>query len=197
MESIQLTTIDGHHLAGDVAPPLGGYRGGAVICHPHPQFGGDRSNPIVDAVFRRLPRDGFRTLRFDFRDEFDDGVGERNDVHAAVDWLDARSEPDGGPLVLVGYSFGAVVAINSADARVSAIVAIAPPLAVMATTHPTVPTLVITPQHDQYTPPEVARDVIGEWSSAELSIAESADHFLVGRATWVADAAAEWLAARR
>ena len=192
MESALLSTADGHELTADIESPDGASVGGVVVSHPHPQYGGNRFNPVVDAVFRHLPTIGFTTLRFDFRAEFDGGVGERSDVIAALDELEGRSA---GPLAVVGYSFGAAVALNTDDDRIETMVAIAPPLTMMDVGAPRRPTLVLMPRHDQFTEVDAASDVVGSWPAAELRVIESTDHFLTGRTTTVAEAAGDWLVA--
>jgi alpha/beta superfamily hydrolase len=201
MESVLLTTSSGEELAGDLLEPSGANlvravrnRGGVVVCHPHPQHGGNRFNPVVDAIFRHLPTVGFSSLRFDFRAEYGGGVPERDDVVAALDEL-ARRVPS--PLFVAGYSFGAAVALGTVDDRIAGIVAIAPPLSMMTVPAPAVPSAVITPRHDQFNPPEAAEAIAGSWADCDLQTIESADHFLVGRAAEVAERAAAWLGARQ
>lgn len=189
----QLTTADGHVLAADVDEPDGPVRGAVVVCHPHPLYGGNRHNMVVDAVFRTLPTTGFRALRFDFRAEHGDGVAETADVVAAIDAVTAGQAVD-IPVFVVGYSFGAGVALRTADRRIRAVVAIAPPLPTMPVDPPpTVPVLVLTPRHDQYCPPDVAEPIVATWPDAEIDIVESADHFLAGHTAAVARHAVAWL----
>jgi alpha/beta superfamily hydrolase len=190
--SVQLTTGDGHLLEGDVAdrPDGGAPLGNVVLCHPHPRLGGDRFNVVIEALFSVLPAAGFRTLRFDFRRGHGDGVAERLDVVAALDVLAALG-PE--PMVSIGYSFGAAVALGTADGRVRAIVAIAPPLSAMPVRAPEVATLVLCPRHDQFCPPETIEPIVRDWDLAELAVVESADHFLAGRTAAVADEVVEWL----
>src|SRR5262245_31331987 len=104
-------------------------RAGAVVCHPHPQYGGDMDNAVVVALARRLARDGIVALRFDFG-PFSGGDEEVNDARVALDAL-ARHLPPGAPRALVGYSFGAWVALRAASegAPAARIVAVGPPLA--------------------------------------------------------------------
>ncbi len=92
----------------------------AVVCHPHPLFGGTLHNKVVHTLARSLRAGGAATLRFNFRGvgasegSHDGGAGERADALAAVAW--ARDRWPGAPLVLAGFSFGAAVAIRAAAA---------------------------------------------------------------------------------
>ena len=109
-------------------------RGGVVLCHPHPLYGGEMDNPVVTTAAEAAFEEGFQTLRFNFRGVGEsegthaDGVGEKDDVRAAIEFL--SSKVDGPSLILVGYSFGAMVGLPVAveDASVKGMVAIAPPL---------------------------------------------------------------------
>lgn len=195
MTSAQLTTSDGHHLDADVAlPPQGHIAGAVVLCHPHPQYGGNRFNTVVTALFDRLPAAGMAALRFDFRREFGGGVGERLDVVAALDHLDSLTALAGVTRFVVGYSFGAAVALGTEDDRIRAVGAVAPPLAMMPTAAPRGPVLVLTPRHDQFSPPATTEPIVADWPAATFEVVESADHFLAGHATAVAERVAGWLA---
>ena len=83
---VEFETSDGIELVGDLAVPARPIAA-AIVCHPHPQYGGNRFNNVVSAVFAALPESGIATLRFDFRQTFDHGVGERLDAVAALDAL--------------------------------------------------------------------------------------------------------------
>ena len=197
--TFEFTSPDGHGLTADIAVPEP-VRGGAVICHPHPQYGGTRHDRVVSALFDTLPPAGIAALRFDFRSAFGDGVGERLDAVAALDAL-AEAAP-GVPLAMVGYSFGAWISLGLDDDRIGALVAVAPPLAVMsATPAPVVPTLVLTPAHDQFSPPSATEPIVADWRSCsntpvEFDVIDTADHFLAGRTVAVADRAVRWLSDR-
>lgn len=193
MESIQLSTSDGHQLAADIALAVDAPIGGVVVCHPHPAYGGNRFNNVVEALFTALPAAGFATLRFDFRSGGGDGVAERLDVIAA---LDALAERIDAPLALAGYSFGAAVALATDDDRPIAIAAIAPPLSLMSVGVPSVPTLVLTPRHDQFCQPDAAQAIVGDWDDCDFEAIESADHFLMGHTADVAARAVSYLEAR-
>ena len=106
--------------AGRVGAPA------AVICHPHPRFGGSMNNNVVLGVEAVLSDADFTTLRFDFRGvgrsrgTYGDGTGEREDVLRAVEFL--KSDSTTGVVFVVGYSFGAMVSLRAAaaDARIEA-----------------------------------------------------------------------------
>jgi len=93
----------------------------AVVCHPHPLFGGTMDNKVVTTVARALNSTGIPTVRFNFRGvgasagAFDLGVGETADADAAASWGGERWP--GRTLVLAGFSFGAYVALRLAQGR--------------------------------------------------------------------------------
>ncbi|MEY4361562.1 MAG: hypothetical protein RL391_868 [Actinomycetota bacterium] len=203
INTVTLTTIDGIDLEGDFRSADGEVIGSAVLAHPHPLYGGDRWNPVVDALFDRLPILGFHCLRFDFRGvgasggEHDGGDSERLDVAAAIDFVCAVADE---PAWIVGYSFGSMVALNVVEPRVSGWVAVAPPLGttrgrILAAEDPR-PKLVLAPAHDQFTDAESARHIVGSWTSASISILDSADHFLNGHTATVATRVGDWLVSR-
>jgi hypothetical protein len=194
MEAVQLTTADGLHLDADLTVPASGTDVGpaVVVCHPHPRFGGNRFDHVVTALFERLPVAGCAAIRFDFRHEFGGGIDERLDVVAALDALDAVPALDGTPRLVVGYSFGAVVALTTDDSRITAVGAVAPPLGHGDVAPPLVPTLVVCPRHDQFCPPDVATQRTAGWRNVEVVVVESADHFLHGHAGAVADTVTRW-----
>lgn len=122
-------------------PPAGGLRA-AVVCHPHPLYGGTLDNKVVHGLARALSEHGLHVLRFNFRGaggsegRHDAGRGERTDVRAALDRVVALAGLDGQPgaaesrLLVAGYSFGAFVGLSVAldDPRVAARIAVAPPV---------------------------------------------------------------------
>lgn len=77
-------------------------RGGLVLCHPHPLYGGDMDNPVVVRAAEVAREAGLGTLRFNFRGvgasegSHDNGRGEQDDVRAALATLRARL--DRGPV---------------------------------------------------------------------------------------------------
>jgi uncharacterized protein len=186
IETVLVETLDGLLLAGQLTVPRDAV-GAAVVCHPHPRFGGDMHNAVVDALFQALPAVGVATLRFDFRGvgtsegEHDDGVGERVDAAAAIDLVAPFAR--NGPIVLCGYSFGAMVALDVVHPVLAAWCAVAAPLAHGGTRlagpdHR--PKLLVVPEHDQFTSVEEAGEVSGGWRSVTMTTVPMADHFLAG-----------------
>ncbi len=109
---------------------------GAVICHPHPLYGGNMHNSVVRAVRNAFIDKGFACLRFNFRGtggswgEYGNGIDELDDVLAAMDFLGSRSEIDEKRLVVAGYSFGCWVGLKAAvrDSRPGRLIGISPPV---------------------------------------------------------------------
>jgi len=191
---VQFQTDDGVSIAGDLLVPPE-CRAAAIVCHPHPQYGGNRFNPVVDALHRALPAVGVAALRFDFRENFDDGVGERLDALAALDEL-TRLVPN-VPQFACGYSFGAMITLSLDHPGLAAKVLIAPPLGhITADPGVAVPTLVLTPAHDQFAPPELAQPIVGRWPDAEFGVIDMADHFIAGQTGSVAETVASWISDR-
>jgi len=106
----------------------------AIVCHPHPLFGGTMHNKVVYQTARALQRRGAAVLRFNFRGvgqsegEHDYGIGEQDDVRAALNYL-AREYP-GKPILLAGFSFGSWVGlrVGCEDDRVSCLIALGLPV---------------------------------------------------------------------
>ena len=101
-----------------VDEPPGAPRGGVVLCHPHPQFGGTMDNKVVQTLARAFVQLGYRAVRFNFRGvggsggAWDEGRGEIDDALAVV--AAQRAAAPGLPLALGGFSFGAYVAAQAA-----------------------------------------------------------------------------------
>jgi alpha/beta superfamily hydrolase len=196
-EPVALDTADGLTLEAEALLPPAPWAA-VAMCHPHPLYGGDMHNIVVEAVVRALAGAGVAALRFNFRGvggsegRHGDGREERLDAAAAVDAV-APFAGD-GPLVLAGYSFGAVVALSVLDARLAGWFAVAPALAhaepgalVAAGDHR--PKLIVAPDHDQFTPPAAVADMTSTWAATTIEPLAMADHFLAGRTGPVADAA--------
>ncbi|MFQ5878188.1 MAG: alpha/beta hydrolase [Acidobacteriota bacterium] len=128
----RLECILKHPLAECVGETVGA---AAVVCHPHPMFGGTMHNKVVHAAAEAIVREGLPAMRFNFRGtggsggRHDGGRGEQEDLAAVLDHLAGRYP--GRPLLVAGYSFGAYVGlrVGCRDPRVAALVSIGTPLA--------------------------------------------------------------------
>src|SRR5688572_7322236 len=84
---------------------------GIVVCHPHPMYGGDMYNNVVEAICVTALENGIAGLRFNFRGasgsegRYDNGIGEQDDVRAALAYVRGLPEVDSDRVALAGYSF--------------------------------------------------------------------------------------------
>jgi len=194
---LTLATSDGVELEAERATPDGRSRASVVLCHPHPQYGGSMRSIVIGALFEALPAAGFTCLRFNFRGverstgTHDDGLGELVDVHTAIDAA-AAARTSEEQLVLAGWSFGADMALATADARLAAWVGIAPPLRFVgdfdAVAHDARPKLLVLGQHDEFRDPASVVDATDAWAATEIDVIAGASHFFVGRTDRVVDA---------
>lgn len=175
----------------------------AVVCHPHPLFGGTMHNKVVYQTAKVLHDRGAPVLRFNFRGaglsegEHDKGRGEQDDVRAALDYLAA--EFPGKPILLAGFSFGSWVGlrVGCADDRVDKLIGLGLPvdnIDMRDLRACAKPKLVIQGGNDQFgsraniealfaTLPEPKR----------LAIVDGADHFFTGRLDQVGASINAWL----
>jgi uncharacterized protein len=182
----------------------------ALVCHPHPLFGGTLHNKVVFHTMKALSAFGFPVLRFNFRGtglsvgEHEHGVGEQDDVRAALDWLHHEFHL---PLMFAGFSFGAAVGLRPAceDERVKAVIGVGIPVAAIDDrsydfsflTSCAKPKLLISGARDQFGP-RVALETLSNSlpEPKRLVIIEGADHFFEGRLREMREAIERWLKER-
>ncbi len=167
----------------------------ALVCHPHPQFGGTLHNKVVFRAAKAGVQAGVPALRFNFRGvgksegQFDQGVGEQDDVRAALDFLVTRF-PD-RPVCLMGFSFGAWVglSVGAQDPRVQYLVGLGLPVAstdLGFLRQATKPKLVIQGTEDVYGPRRPVEALFQALAEPKrIHWVEGADHFFTGRLTEV------------
>lgn len=169
---------------------------GVVVCHPHPLYGGDMHNNVVVALVEALQQAGHATLRFNFRGvgrsggAHDNGIGERDDVRAAVGVL---AEKGFGTVVVAGYSFGAFVGLGAGAQmdNVSKLIGVALPVASRDASFlngVTKPTLLVAGDRDDRAPLEKLRPLAQGTPSRSLVVVDGADHFFRGEERVVAQA---------
>jgi uncharacterized protein len=163
----------------------------ALVCHPHPLFGGTMHNKVVFRASKAALLEGVPVLRFNFRGVgkstgvFDNGAGELEDVRASLDALLARFP--GARVFLAGFSFGSEVGLHvgAEDSRVVALVGLG--LAVGRHDYSFLaesqkPKLFIEGTEDQFGPrSEVERLVAGFSPPKRLHWVEGVDHFFTGK----------------
>jgi hypothetical protein len=202
-ERVALVTDDGETLDAERADAAD-ETARVVLCHPHPEFGGSMRSLVTSELFLALPARGVTCLRYDFRGvgassgRFDDGVGERHDVRAA---LRSLADPtDRVPTYLVGWSFGADLALSIRDDAHAGWCAIALPLRwlddAVATGVDPRPKLVLLAEHDEFRPAAEVEAVTRGWTNTRTEIVGGASHFFVGRTTRLVDAVHDWIARR-
>lgn len=179
-------------------PPLA-----AVVCHPHPLFGGTMHNKVVYQAAKSLDALGIPVLRFNFRGagqsagEHDRGHGEQADVRAALDFLGAEFPET--PLLLAGFSFGSLVGlrVGCEDSRVSHLIGLGIPVNssdFSFLNQCNKPKLFVHGSNDKFGDSERVKTLVASWPGENrLVIVEGADHFFAGKLDQLDLAINSWL----
>jgi alpha/beta superfamily hydrolase len=174
----------------------------AVVCHPHPVYGGTMTNKVVHMLARSFNECGAVAVRFNYRGvgasegAYDEGAGETDDAIAVFDWAKQRW-PQAG-VWLGGFSFGGAVAIRAAIARDAlALVTVAPAVrrvSVSTQRLPTCPWLLIQGDNDELVDAaDVQRWAQSLPSPPQLRLLPRVDHFFHGRLNELRDVVTQWL----
>ena len=161
-----------------------------LVAHPHPLYGGDMYNNVVEALINAYQKSGYTTLRFNFRGvgksggSYDNGIGEKEDVRAVFAYLLNIGKDK---IAVSGYSFGAWVVASCIKElkEVDHVVMVSPPVSVIDFSFldydPRI-RLVITGSYDDIAPPVIIKDMLHKWNpNAILKIIDGADHFYWGK----------------
>ncbi len=178
----------------------------ALVCHPHPLYGGTVHNKVVYRAMKALNSFGFPVLRFNFRGaglsegEHDRGHGEQDDVRAALDWLE-REFPL--PIIFCGFSFGAATGLRAAcpDPRVVGLISLGTPVAAEGRVYSfkflsgcTKPKLFVSGSQDQYGPPDQLQQIVAATPDPkEVVVVPDADHFFEGHLPEMQAAVQSWV----
>ena len=179
----------------------------ALVCHPHPLFGGTLHNKVVFHAMKALNSFGFPVLRFNFRGtglshgEHDNARGEVEDVRAALEWLDREFHL---PMVFAGFSFGAAVGLRAAcpDESVKEVIGLGLPVAAIDGRAYNFdflqtcgkPKLLVSGGRDQFGPrAQLERVVESLPEPRKLVVIEGADHFFEGRLQELREAIEAWI----
>lgn len=179
----------------------------ALICHPHPLFGGTMHNKVVYNAMKSLTRFGFHALRFNFRGTglsggvHDEGRGERDDVRAALGFLENEFHL---PIIFCGFSFGAATGLKATcgDSRVVGQISLGTPVSVEGRAYAyeflsrcTTPKLFVSGGQDQYSPEPALRAAFANAAEPKkLVIVPGVDHFFVGKLNLMQTAVEDWVA---
>jgi len=177
----------------------------ALVCHPHPLFGGTMHNKVVYQVSKALHGRGIPVLRFNFRSaglsegEHDRGRGEQQDVRTCLDYL-AKEYP-GHPILLAGFSFGSWVGLHVGcqDNRVNLLIGVGIPvtrsdLSYLITCNKS--KLFIQGENDEFGPRADVEAFFAKLPEPKrLVIVDRADHFFAGKLNEVAAAIDAWIEA--
>ncbi len=166
----------------------------ALVCHPHPLFGGTMHNKVVYHAMKCFQSFGLPVLRFNFRGAglsegtHDNGRGEVDDVRAALDWLEREYQL---PILFAGFSFGSSVGLRACcgDPRVKGVAALGLPVRAGGREYHYAflagclkPKLFISGTADEYGPRAALEAVVAAAAPpAELVLLEDADHFFAGK----------------
>jgi hypothetical protein len=190
------------------APPLA-----AVVCHPHPLFGGTMHNKVVYQAARTIHRLGLPVVRFNFRGvglsegTHDQGLGEEQDVLAAIDFL--ATEYPGVPLLVAGFSFGAWVGlrVGCGDPRVTELIGLGLPVGNLERRSFSYldrcdkPKLLVSGEFDQFGSPTKLREMVEQFPAqireqTRVVFIAGGDHFFKGHLPELDQVIAEWLMER-
>jgi alpha/beta superfamily hydrolase len=186
----------------------------ALVCHPHPLYGGTLHNKVVFHAMKALNSFGFPVLRFNFRGtglsegEHANGVGEVEDVRTALDWLEREFTL---PVIFAGFSFGAAVGSRAAynNDRVRALIALGLPAVPVPSESGaarvydfeflrdcTKPKLFVSGSRDQFAPPGKLEALVATFAEPkQLVRIEAGDHFFEGRLREMRETVEAWVKA--
>jgi alpha/beta superfamily hydrolase len=182
----------------------------AVVCHPHPLFGGTMHNKVVYHAMKTFQSFGLPVLRFNFRGAglsegtHDNGHGERDDLRAALDWMQQEYDR---PILFAGFSFGSSVGMrvccgdSHPDPTISGMAALGLPVSAGGREYHypflsacSQPKLFISGTEDQYGPRAAIEAVVaGAAPPAKLVLIEGADHFFAGKLEQMQQALHSWV----
>ena len=179
---------------GVVAQPegLSGPLPAVVVCHPHPQRGGNMDNNVVLTLAYALVDQGFAILRFNFRGvgnsqgQHTEGESEYQEVLGALDVMKSWPGVDRGRLGLAGYSFGASVILGSASLqkKARALALVSPSLRALESTplkKGNRPSMIITGDQDNLVQSEQLESCLDSFAHRPAChIVPGADHFWQG-----------------
>ncbi len=162
----------------------------AIICHPHPLYGGTMQNKVVHTLAKSCVELGMPAIRFNFRGvgasegHFEHGLGEQQDCIAVAEW--ARQQYPNRPIRLAGFSFGSFVAYQAfAKINVERLLLVAPPVGLFQFQQMdsiNIPWCVIQGKQDEITPPDSVEVWVKSQNTApKFYYLDDVSHFFHGK----------------
>ena len=199
LRPLVLTTSDAVSLEAEIATPEGSSTATAVLCHPHPQYGGTMRSIVIGALFDALPDTGVTCLRFNFRGverstgTHDEGRGELLDVQDRARHRRRVGRPGGaaaagGVVVRRRHDPGHARSAARGLARRSRRRCGSRPSSVQWPPTPARSYCVLG-QHDEFREPASVVEATEDWNATDIEVIAGASHFFVGRTDRVVDAA--------
>jgi uncharacterized protein len=179
----------------------------AVVCHPHPLFGGTMHNKVVFRIARAFQGAGFAVLRFNFRGaghsqgKHDQGRGEQDDLRAAIKFMGEKYA--NAEVWLAGFSFGSAVMLRAAcgDPSIRALVAAGAPVSKYDLSYVVTcdkPKLFVQGGLDEFGSPEDLERFAARLSEPKmLKVIEGADHFFNGHLEELEKAVSDFIDSNR
>jgi len=196
---LELHTADGLHLVGELAVPADRDPVATLVTlHPLPTQGGFMDSHVLRKASYRLPAlAGIAVLRFNTRGTsspagtsegaFDEAVGERFDVAAAIEYAEFHEAPPLPDRWLLGWSFGTDLALmHGLDPSIHGAILLSPPLRFSDDSHLDAwaasgkPVVALVPELDDYLRPAEARERFARIPQAEVVGIDDAKHLWVG-----------------
>jgi uncharacterized protein len=178
----------------------------AIVCHPHPVYGGTMTNKVVHMLAKTFNDLGVRTIRFNYRGvgasvgAYDEGRGETLDTLAVMRWANLRW-PD-AKIWLGGFSFGGAVALRTAaQIHPARLVTVAPAIQRVDVTRVKLrncPWLIVQGDNDEL----VNAQEVQAWAESldpppQFALLSGVDHFFHGRLNELRDVVTRWVEATK
>jgi alpha/beta superfamily hydrolase len=164
----------------------------ALVCHPHPLYGGTMHNKVVFHAMKALQSFGFPVLRFNFRGTglsggvHDNGRGEVEDVQAALEWLKRKFSL---PLIFAGFSFGAAIGMRAccSNPDVRVLISLGTPVVAEDRVYAysffgdcRKPKLFLSGDHDEYGPHDTLERIVAQAAEPKELVFVPGDHYFTG-----------------
>ena len=183
--------------------PEGRISRAAIVCHPHPLFGGTMHNKVVYRIAKAFFDSGFAALRFNFRGAgrsegaHDAGRGEQDDLRSVIRFVEEKYRS--AEIWLAGFSFGAAVLLRAGcpNETIRALIAVGTPVSKYDFASEAIcdkPKLFVQGGGDEYGSVSDLEKLVATLSGpVDMKVIEGADHFFTGHLDELARAVSEFI----